>query len=110
MPISDRIIFAFTSSCLILSIAIFNASLEPWTSDFIIILSSSLSLTLSKSVVLSFAINLFFAISSLLIFEISFASSSFGVTKNSAPAKAELFIPKISTGIDGKASFIIFPS
>ena len=41
---------------------------------------------------------------------ISFAFSSFSVTKNSAPAKAESFIPNISTGIDGKASCIVFDS
>ena len=42
--------------------------------------------------------------------DISLASFSSFVTKNSAPANAELFIPKISTGIEAEASFNIFPS
>ena len=41
IPISDKIIFCLTSACLIWVIAFFIASDEPWTSDFIIILSSS---------------------------------------------------------------------
>ena len=36
-PMLDNIIFGTTSSCLIFSIAFFNASLEPCTSDLIII-------------------------------------------------------------------------
>ena len=39
-PILAKIIFGLTSSCLIFSIALFSASLEPWTSDLIIIGSS----------------------------------------------------------------------
>ena len=39
-PIFDKIIFGVTSGCLILLIAFFNASLDPCTSDLIIIGSS----------------------------------------------------------------------
>ena len=40
-PIFDKIIFGVTSSCLIFSIAFLIASLDPWTSDLIIIGNSS---------------------------------------------------------------------
>ena len=36
-PIFDKIIFGATSACLIFSIAFLSASLDPWTSDLIII-------------------------------------------------------------------------
>ena len=39
-PILDKIIFGVTSACLIFSIAFFNASLDPCTSDLIIIANS----------------------------------------------------------------------
>ena len=39
-PILDKIILGATSSCFIFSTAVFIASLDPWTSDFIIIASS----------------------------------------------------------------------
>ena len=38
---SDRIIFAFTSSWFMFEIANLIASADPWTSDFIIIFNSS---------------------------------------------------------------------
>ena len=41
IPISERSIFGFTSSCLIWSIAFLIASDDPWTSDLIIIFNSS---------------------------------------------------------------------
>ena len=90
--------------------AVFNASLDPCTSDFNIMFNSSLFFVFSNKVVLSlakilFLEELFFANSAIF-----FASSSDLVTKNSAPAKAEPFIPSISTGIEGNASFIISPS
>ena len=39
-PIFDKIIFGVTSGCLIFSMAVFIASLEPWTSDLTIIANS----------------------------------------------------------------------
>ena len=39
-PIFDKIIFGVTSACLIFSIALFIASLDPWTSDLTIMASS----------------------------------------------------------------------
>ena len=52
IPISDNIIFALTSSCLIREMAFFIASDDPWTSDLIIIFNSSdvLSLNAESSV------------------------------------------------------------
>ena len=47
-PIFDSIIFGATSSCLIFSIAFLSASLDPWTSDLIII-GSSLRIELSSN-------------------------------------------------------------
>ena len=48
-PMFDKIIFGITSSCFILSIAFLRASLEPWTSDLIIIGSSFCTVILSKA-------------------------------------------------------------
>ena len=39
-PIFDKIIFGATSACLIFSIVFLSASLEPWTSDLIIMANS----------------------------------------------------------------------
>ena len=48
-PMFDKIIFGETSSCWIFSIAVFSASLEPCTSDLIIIGSSLGVEALSKA-------------------------------------------------------------
>ena len=69
-----------------------------------------LFLEVSKRAALSLLITFAFVFLFFLSSDNCLASSSFLVTKNSAPAKAELFMPKISTGIDGSASFTVLPS
>ena len=72
--------------------------------------NSFLFLASSKSVVLSLTKTLFLDELFFLNSANSLASFSLLVTKNSAPANAESFMPNISTGMEGKASFTFFPS
>ena len=102
IPMSDKIIFGLTSEWVILLIEFLSASLDPCTSDFKIIFSSSLLLSCSKILFLSWARILGFVLNAVFWKSfIFFASSSLSTTKNSPPELADSFIPSISTGVEG---------
>ena len=99
---SDRIIFDFTSSCLIWEIALFIASDDPWTSDFTIILSSSETLSLNADSCVTKVKGFFPSlVSCSLVSQRDFASFSVSKTKKSSPALTVPLIPSISTGEAG---------
>ena len=107
---SDKIIFGLTSSCLIWLIAFLIASDEPWTSDFIIKFNSSADLSeKAESCVANDKGFLPSLLSSALLSLKILASFSLSKTIKSSPAFAAPFIPKISTGVEGKAVSILVP-
>ena len=110
MPISDKIIFGLTSSCLIWLIAFLIASDDPWTSDLIIKFSSSEDLSENAESWDTNVRGFFPSLFSWALFSLKvFASFSFSTTMKSSPAFAAPLIPKISTGVEGGASLIFLP-
>ena len=107
---SDNIILGFTSSCFIWDIAFLIASEDPWTSDLIIILSSSEILSWkAESCVTNVKGFLPFWVSITLASHKDLASFSFSNTRKSSPAFAAPLIPKTSTGVEGFAVSIFSP-
>ena len=110
---SDKIIFALTSSCVIWDMAPLIASDEPCTSDFTIIFKSSDIFSLNADSCVAKLIVLFPSFPSfaswVLVSDKDFASFSLLSTKKSSPAFAAPFIPRTSIGDAGKAWSIFFP-
>ena len=110
IPMSAKMIFGFTSSCFIWLIAFLIASDEPCTSDLIIRFNSSADSSVNAESLVANDNGFFptFASSALLSLNV-LASFSLSNTIKSSPALAAPLMPKISTGVDGRASAIFFP-
>ena len=99
---SAKIIFGFTSSCLIRLIAFLIASEDPWTSDLIIKFNSSVELSENADSWVANVKGFLPSLVSWALFSLKdFASFSLSKTIKSSPAFAAPLIPKISTGVDG---------
>ena len=107
---SDRIIFGFTSSCLIWDIAFLIASEDPCTSDLIIIFKSSDSLSLNADSWVKSVTEFFPSFASCTLpSDKDFASFSLWTTIKSSPDFAAPLIPKTSIGVEGSAIFMFSP-
>ena len=105
-PIFAKIILGVTSACLIFSIAFLRASLEPWTSDLIIIASSFGAELLSNADSLLAKIDgaCFDLFSSILYLFISFAFSSESTTTNGSMIADDNYIYFSGRYMDGSSS------